>query len=93
VPVNDRQGRSYQTYITLTILNFSFTDNYAGYYGGVLYYLCRETATITDSTFRVSGVAVHCGAIYSTTPLELINNTFSKNRATGSGGAIYTTSE
>ena len=92
----DRQGYYYPLSITLTIINCSFTDNYADSHGGVLYYLGPETVIITNCVFinnRVNRNTQHGGAIYSTAPLELMNNTFSGNRATGFGGAIYGTSE
>ena len=96
VYVIDRQGNYYPPSITLTILNCSFINNYAGYHGGVLYYQGYKTVTITNCAFtnnRVTRNTKHGGAIYSTAPLELTNNTFSGNQATGTGGAIYCTSE
>ena len=82
----------------LRVIDSTFSDNSAGFGAGALLILKGESngprAEIIGSTFTGNSV-VHiestlgAGAVYSDVPLTVTNSTFSGNRTTGKGSAIY----
>ncbi len=82
--------------IHLNIIGCSFRNSLASYTGGVIYYVNKNTLTISSSEFINNSVTythdLQGGAIYSTALVSVTRSYFFNNTAGRQGGAIYSTS-
>ena len=73
-----------------TIINCTFSNNWADDYGGAIYNGVDKPLTIINSSFdKNTADDDNGGAIYSKGELDIINSTFTSNNANDDGGAIY----
>ncbi len=95
---NSRSNR-YSSVIGLTIQNCTFINNNASSSGGVIHYRGSQEVTVINSTFLNNAVShgrsqvygSQGGAIYSTSPITVIQCNFISNRVQQQGRAIYRT--
>jgi CSLREA domain-containing protein len=79
-------GGVFNTGGILTVIDSTFTDNNAGYGGGIAN---LGSLTIANSTFY-NNDATYGGGVYNEGgTLTILNSTFSANGATTSGGGVY----
>jgi CSLREA domain-containing protein len=80
-------GGVFNTGGILTVIDSTFTDNNAGYGGGIAN---LGSLTIANSTFYNNGATTYGGGVYNEGgTLTILNSTFSANGATTSGGGVY----
>ena len=73
-----------------TIINCTFSNNWADDYGGAIYNGVDKPLIIINSSFdKNTADDDNGGAIYSKGELDIINSTFTSNNANDDGGAIY----